>query len=106
MNLIIAHLIGDYIIQNDWMARGKKRSSFICLIHVTTYLIPFLFTDLLYWQIILIGIEHFLQDRTNIVYWTMKIKGSELFAKELAPWSIIITDNIYHILFIIWIASF
>ena len=106
MHWIYAHLIGDYIIQSDWMAKGKKTSSFICLIHVITYLIPFLLTELEYWQIILIGIEHFIQDRTNIVVSSMKLTGSGLFAEKLAPWSIIITDNIYHILFMAWIASF
>ena len=25
MHWIYAHLIGDYILQNDWLAEGKKR---------------------------------------------------------------------------------
>jgi hypothetical protein len=106
MNWILAHLIGDYILQNDWMALGKKRSNSICLVHVLTYLIPFLFTGLVWWGIVLIGIEHFIQDRTNIILWFMRMKGSAKFAEPpIAPWSIILTDNIIHILFIAFIFS-
>lgn len=106
MHWIFAHLIGDYILQNDWMAINKKNNSWICLLHVILYMIPFIFCNLLIWQLIIIAIEHFIQDRTNIVTWTMKIKGSEPFSKPpFAPWSIILMDNIYHILFIALIAK-
>ena len=106
MSWIYAHLIGDYLFQSDWMASGKKVKSWICFVHVLTYLIPFLFTDLSLWQIGAIGIQHFVQDRTNIILWIMKVKGSEAFSKPpCGPWSIILTDNIIHILFIALIAQ-
>lgn len=104
MHCIYAHLIGDYLLQSDWMAKGKKVSSWICLAHVATYMIPFLFCGLVWWQLLLIGIQHFLQDRTAFIIWLMKIKGSAEFAKPpMAPWSIIVTDNIVHILFIAFV---
>ena len=106
VNWIFAHLIGDYLIQNDWMAKEKKRSSLICAYHVLLYLVPFLFASLTWWQIALIGVQHFIQDRTNIVVWLMRLKGSENFTRPpFAPWSIILTDNILHVLFIAWIAT-
>jgi len=107
MHWIFAHLIGDYLIQTDWMAEGKKHSSLICTIHVLTYLIPFLFCINYGWQWFAIGIEHFIQDRTSIVVWLMKKKGSARFAEPpMAPWSIILTDNILHVLFIAFVMSF
>jgi hypothetical protein len=106
MSWIYAHLIGDYLIQNDWMASGKKRSSWICAVHVATYLLPFLLTPLPWWAIGVIGVEHFFQDRTNIVVWFMRVTGHTEFSKPpCGPWSIILTDNIFHILFMAWIAS-
>jgi hypothetical protein len=69
MNPFVAHLIGDFILQNEWMAVNKKKSSFACLVHALSYLIPFLFSNLLLWQILLIGIQHFIQDRTQFIYW-------------------------------------
>jgi hypothetical protein len=107
MNWIFAHLIGDYLFQNDWMATGKKRYSWVCAVHVLTYLIPFIFTPLVWWQIALIGVQHFAQDRWDFVPWLMRIKGSEAFSKPpCGPWSIILTDNIIHILFIAWMATY
>lgn len=59
MHWIYAHLIGDYLIQNDWMAKGKKTSTGICLVHIATYLLPFLFCGLKWWQVVAIGAQHF-----------------------------------------------
>ena len=101
MNWLYAHLIGDYIFQNDWMATGKKQKSWICGIHVLLYLLPFLFCDFQWWQLALIGIQHFLQDRTGFVVWFMKVKGQAQFASPpMSPWSIILVDNIIHVLWI------
>lgn len=101
MNWIFAHLIGDYLLQNDWMAQNKKRSNLACLCHIVFYLLPFIFCNFQVWQIVLIGIQHYFQDRTNFIPWLMKFKGSKAFASPpFAPWSIILTDNIVHILFI------
>ena len=106
MHWIYAHLIGDYLIQNDWMANGKKKSSWICAVHIATYLLPFAFTGLSWWQIALIGAQHFAQDRTGFVVWLMKAKRSTAFIQPpCGPWSVIVTDNILHILWMAWIAS-
>jgi len=106
MHWIYAHLIGDYLIQNDWMAKGKKTSSFICFVHTVTYLFPFLFCSLEWWQIMAIGAQHFAQDRTGVIVWMLNATGKGGFAKPpMAPWSIIVTDNVIHILFMAWIVS-
>ncbi|MEA3351968.1 MAG: DUF3307 domain-containing protein [Chloroflexota bacterium] len=73
MSPYIAHLIGDFILQTDWMAVRKKRSYFACLIHVLVYLIPFLACDLEWWQFALIGVMHFAQDRSAVVWWWMRV---------------------------------
>ncbi|RKY78711.1 hypothetical protein DRQ07_07300 [candidate division KSB1 bacterium] len=106
MHWIYAHFIGDYILQNDWMAKNKKTKIFPALVHAITYCVPFLFCSLSWWQIVLIGIQHYIQDRTNFVIWFMKIKGSEKFAIELGPWSVILTDNIIHLFFIAVVVKF
>lgn len=106
MHWIYAHLIGDYLLQNDWMAKGKKTSSWICLVHIATYLLPFLFCGLQWWQVAAIGAQHFAQDRTRAVVWMLNATGKGDFAKPpMAPWSIIVTDNVLHILFMAWIVT-
>lgn len=106
MHWIYAHLIGDYLIQNDWMAQAKKRSSFRCAAHVLTYMIPFLWCDLTGWQLLLIALQHYAIDRTHFVEWLMKAKGSALFATSVCyPWSQIVVDNTLHILWMAAVAS-
>jgi len=106
MNWVLAHFIGDYLLQTDWMARKKKASWLAALVHVGTYIIPFLFCGFVWWQLALIFLQHFLQDTTNFVVWFMKAKGSGKFAEPpMAPWSIIVTDNILHILWIAFVAG-
>ncbi len=101
MEWFIAHLIGDYLLQNDWMARGKRDSSLICTVHVMAYIIPFLFINLAWWQISLIAVQHWLQDRTHVIAWTLRVTGKDDFLRSpMAPWSVILTDNIWHILWI------
>ncbi len=107
MHWIYAHLIGDYLLQNDWMAAGKKRSYWICVAHVTAYMVPFLFCDLSFWQFQTIWFQHFIQDHTNFIVWLMRLKGSAKFAEPpTAPWSIIVTDNSVHILWIACVVRF
>lgn len=43
MEILIAHLFGDYIYQSDWMANNKTSKGFACFCHVLSYGIPFLF---------------------------------------------------------------
>lgn len=67
-------------------------------------MIPFLLCGLHWWQLLIIATQHFFTDRTNFVIWFMKIKGSEKFATGmLSPWSIVVTDNILHILTIAFV---
>jgi hypothetical protein len=107
--LFIAHLIGDYILQNDWMAQNKKKHSLHCAIHVATYMLPFLFCGLDWWQLLAIAVQHYVLDRTMFVGWFMEFKGSKQFRDgALAPWSWVVMDNILHILWIalvVWVGT-
>lgn len=106
MHWIYAHLIGDYLIQNDWMAQQKKNSSFRCAVHVATYMLPFAWCGMTWWQLALIAAQHYAIDRTHIVEWFMKVKGSERFATGVCfPWSQIVVDNALHILWMAWVTS-
>ena len=104
-SILVSHVIGDYIIQNDKMAKMKKESHLYCFVHSFLYTWCFwFFTDLSFILLILICIQHFLQDRWNFVKWSMEKMGKKIFSEPpMAPWSIIVMDNIYHLLFIYFI---
>jgi len=101
---ILAHFIGDFLLQNDWMARRKKNSSLICTIHVAIYIIPFLFVEASYLQTLLIFSQHWIQDRTEFVNWycrKLKIFQGEL-NQQVLPWGHFIIDQIFHFIWL-WI---
>ncbi len=99
---IIGHLVGDYLLQNDWMALNKKKHSLNCVIHCLLWTLAVMFfTGWNSWLIAsLLFATHFLQDRTNIVlFWMTKINRQEKFATgPCSPWSIIVVDNVWHVL--------
>jgi hypothetical protein len=95
---ILAHFIGDFLLQNDWMAVGKKKSSLICTIHVLLYMLPFLLTDLSWMALALIAVQHWLQDRTKFVGSWCKMMGSfqgEL-KQDVLPWGHFVVDQVFH----------
>ena len=102
MHWLYAHFVGDYLLQTDWMANNKKKSSWACAVHVAIYLLPFICMTRISWLgLLVIAVQHFAQDRSNFVVYFMRVKGSEDFATgPCSPWSVIVTDNILHILFI------
>lgn len=98
---LLFHLIGDYLLQNDWMAQNKKKKGRLgflaCTVHCSLYSIPFL-TIGTFGQVSLIFITHFLIDRWYFVKFFMNIMGQKQFAQPpMAPWSIIAVDNTFHI---------
>jgi len=112
MDFLIGHLIGDYILQNDYLAQGKKKSSWICMVHCVVYALTVLactgwgWVWARYWWVgLAIVAEHFIQDRWGLVRKLMHLMGQDAFAgPPLGPWSIIVVDNVCHLVFL-WVLS-
>jgi hypothetical protein len=108
---LIFHGIGDYLIQNDWMALNKKKLSWkgelACQIHCLTYALPFLFITN-GWAVGWIYLSHYILDRSNFVGWFLAIRNGVFhtrnfgFGEErpfaITIWLYIITDNLFHII--------
>lgn len=104
---IVGHLVGDYLLQNDWMALNKKKSSFHCFVHCVLWTLSVMaFSSVLDIRVAtILFATHFVQDRTEIVRSWMRFVGQEKFATgPCAPWSIIVADNVWHIvtIFALW----
>ena len=104
----VFHLIGDYLTQNDWMANQKTKNSWVALLHVTIYSLPFLYlVPNLYWLIIIVS--HFFIDRFRLaVYWIKLVNWNwestnfgydENKPQWMSVWLMIIVDNVIHICF-------
>ena len=99
MDYLIGHLIGDYLLQNDWMAQGKKRSHWPCFIHVAIYTAAVMvFTWWPWWSAIAVFVPHYLIDRWQFVPWYMRTAGQTAFMEPpMSPWSRIVVDNVMHL---------
>ena len=111
---VLAHAVGDYILQSDWMANEKRKQSLAAAVHAVTYTLPFLFLTLSPAALGFIAGTHFLIDRFGLaryVVWAKNVPypGSKPWAEctgtgypsdrppFLAVWLLIIADNIMHV---------
>lgn len=114
---IVAHAVGDYIIQSDWMANTKTKRHIPAILHALSYALPFLlFRPSLAAMAVIIG-THFLIDRYRLARFVNYAKNWPAPAEWrkrwedcdatgypserpvwLAVWLLIITDNIIHVL--------
>ena len=80
---LVAHAVGDYIIQSDWMADNKTKSDVAALIHAATYTLPFLLitTDALALAWILM--THFFIDRYRLSRFVNWFKNGPLARVEI-----------------------
>ena len=122
---LLAHAIGDYIIQSDWMATEKTKKSLAAAAHAVTYLLPFLFLTTSIPVLAVIGGTHFVIDRWRLARFVCFAKNwpwpgrqpwsnctATGYASERPPWLsvwlLIIADNIMHVTIngaaILWIA--
>ena len=106
---LIAHAVGDYILQSDWMANHKTKESVAAVIHAATYSLPFLlFHPSVAAFAVILG-THFIIDRFRLARFVTWIKNGPWHPRTatgypestppfLAVWLLIIVDNIMHII--------
>lgn len=112
---ILVHMVGDYVVQSDWMAANKTQRSWPCLVHVILYVLPFLFLSQSLAALAVIAATHFVIDRWRLARYLCWIKNfigrdnpawSECRgtgypdAKPvwLTVWLMILADNTVHVL--------
>ena len=132
--LLLGHLAGDYLLQNDWMALNKKKQWLPCLVHCVLYtwcVMVFLkpLSDTLslwdWWCCSqLIFLSHIIIDRTSIVEHWFRFIGGRAFSRigqqtpglcaspdmhtvRLAYTCIVqtVADNTLHLILMFWIVG-
>ncbi len=117
----VAHAVGDYVLQSDWMANAKTKRSAAALTHVLFYGLPFLLLTQSPAALAVIVGTHFLIDRFRLARWVVLTKNIALrphsaeteaepvhywdvstgSPKErpafLSVWLLIIVDNLLHV---------
>ena len=76
---LVAHLVGDYVIQSDYEAAEKRKRSLPAAVHAVSYAIPFLLLTHAQGPLAFIVITHFIIDRWGLaryVCWAKNFIGS------------------------------
>lgn len=100
VDMFVGHLVADLATQTDFIATNKKQSSLVCLLHCLLYtFVVALFTgfNIPWWGLLAIFIPHFLIDRWYFIPWFMGAIGQASYRDHMGPWSLVIVDNVFHI---------
>jgi hypothetical protein len=115
---LILHLIGDYLLQSDWMALNKTKCSKAAAAHAITYSLPFLILEPSLAAFLVICITHFFIDRFRLARYVVYAKNLILGPKKyrhkwkdcketgyhkdvpqwLSLWLLVASDNTIHLL--------
>lgn len=111
---LVAHLVGDFILQSEWMAINKAQRSLPAALHAIFYCIPFLLLTQRPETLAVIGGTHFVIDRWRLARFLIWAKNRPWpdsrpweecsgtgYPKDMPPWLstwlFIIVDNTLHI---------
>lgn len=110
----LAHMVGDYLIQSDWMAVEKTRRWWPAIAHAVTYGLPFVFVTQSSAALAVIVGTHAVIDRYRLarhVVWAKNQLAPYAFRPAhtstghaddrpawLSTWLLIIADNVLHML--------
>lgn len=112
---LLAHVVGDYFLQSDYMALNKKDRVLPCLAHVLLYTLPFLLLTTSAAALAVIAGTHFAIDHWNLARYPIWLKNKVLGGSKpwkdcqmtgfdperpiwLSVWLTIIVDNTIHII--------
>lgn len=112
--LLMGHLIGDWLLQNDWMARNKRQSLFTLagMVHFTIYTATIIGVvwlsglrekGLAFYIIagLIIFVSHWLVDATNVVQgWMRFYRQSNLAIMR------VMVDQTLHLIVLVWLSLF
>lgn len=118
---LVAHAVGDYILQSDWMANEKTKQHTAAAAHAGVYTLSFLLLTRSPAALAVVFGTHFLIDRYRLARYVVFAKnyiapratwpawancvGTGYPSERppwLAVWLLIIADNILHVLINGW----
>lgn len=65
---IMCHLIGDYVLQNDFIANTKGSNWYHLFVHCSLYILPFMIVYGITWKLGLIFVSHVIVDSLKARY--------------------------------------
>src|SRR5262249_14762676 len=72
---LLAHAIGDYLLQSDWMAAEKAKHANAALCHALCYTLPFIFLRPSLLGLVFIVSTHYVIDRHRLPKYLIRVKN-------------------------------
>jgi hypothetical protein len=105
-SLLMAHILGDWILQTEWQAKNKEHNWLALLVHVSIYHV--IVFAILFWGfdleiipavavVAVLAIVHALLDRRTFVNWLMRTLRITVERKP-EQWLLIAVDQSLHLL--------
>lgn len=66
--LVLCHLVGDYVLQIDYIAKTKGSNIYHLIVHCLLYCLPLYICFGLVWQLIVVLVTHFIIDILKAKY--------------------------------------
>lgn len=114
LGIVLAHLVGDYLIQSHWMAVEKVNRWWPAIAHGLTYTLPYALVTQSLVALAVIAGSHIVIDRYRLakhVVWLKNLAAPKAYRAPhtatgypedtppwLAVWLLIIADNTIHLL--------
>lgn len=114
LGILLAHLVGDYLLQSHWMATHKTTRWWPAIAHGLTYTVPYVAVTRSPWALLVICVTHVVIDRYRLARHIVWAKNQLAPAAErpghtatgyaedvppwMAVWLLIVADNTLHLL--------
>lgn len=82
--LMFCHLIGDYVLQSDFLATTKGINWWHLLVHSTLYIFPFYIAFGLCWQLAIVWLMHIIIDAGKARYKAISYPADQMLHLALA----------------------
>lgn len=83
----LAHFIGDYLLQSDWMAQEKTKRWWPAIAHALTYGLPFLIVTRSIPALVVIIVTHAVIDHYRLARHVVWVKNLLAPKQYRYPWS-------------------
>jgi len=106
MEQLICHLVGDYVLQTNWMARHKHEKLGVAAVHAFTYVLPFIFITQSLPALAIIFVTHTLIDHFRLARQVIRLRNwcwtdngfPDETPSHVAQGISIVVDNTIHLL--------
>lgn len=75
MDQLICHLVGDYVLQTNWMVRHKHSKITVAAVHAFFYVLPFLLITLKPVTLLIIFSTHLVIDHYRLARYVIRMRN-------------------------------